>query len=1219
MFARRTLFFLFVTLLGAFVPLRAQGDNDIIRGRVVGPDKKPLENITVTATSLVTQISRTTKTNKDGRFSLIVAGGGGDYMMSYTGIGFQPTRFEVKREVDEDILVADASMGKSAVTLSAMQVNAGREKPGRDGNQMDAGSREQTLNSNNVPIDILGDLAAMASTLPGVTLIPGADGSASGFSVLGLGADQNNITLNGLNFSGTDLPRDATTQTRVTTSSFDPSRGGFSGGQISLRTVSGNNYTTRSLHQTVDAPSLQYTPLARSLGTQFTNLQLSGNASGPIALDKAFYAVSWQLGRRNSGLQDLLNTDPLSFERVGVSADSVNELLNLLQSGGIPITNAQIPSQRLTQNGSILTSIDLQPANGHTFNFTVNGRWQGQDGTNMSTTAVPVHGGDSRSYGGAFQAKHSSYFFENFLDATSLGVQSSVTQGDPYIELPSASVRVNSSFADGTSGVSNLLFGGNTSLPRNSNTFTSELQNELSWISLDNKHRFKFGQDFRYNRYSQDNTTNRFGTYVYNSLSDFENGIPASFTRRLQVNRRLGDDLGASAWLGDAYRRTPRLQITYGLRVDESQFQGNPAYNAVIDSVFGRRNDAVPRGLYVSPRLGFSWTYGTNPQIGGFDGAQRGSRGQISGGIGQFQNLPNSQLIAAAVDQTGLPSAAQQLTCVGSAVPQPDWTQYLLSTGTIPTTCANDLASFSSTVPNVSLFAPDYIPQRSWRANLNWNAPILGNRFRMSSGATYSLNLNQQSLIDLNFNQRPVFTLPGEGRPVYVNPSSIVPTTGAILSRDARISQSFAQVSDYLSDLKSHSTQLSFGLSPVAFNSSFQWSATYVWQKVVDQTRGFSGGNTAGDPYDVQWARGDRDARHQITYNVGYTFHQAVSVTAFGRFQSGNPFTPMVSGDVNGDGYNNDRAFVYDPAKTADATLAASMKSLLASAPSSVRDCLDKQLGTLAGKNSCEAPWYTTLSLRVSLVSQALKIPDRATISLGIANPLTGIDALVHGSNNLHGWGAPSSVDQNLLFVRGFNSATQSYVYDVNPRFGANRQASSINLAPMQLTLDVRFDVGPERERQDLFLRLRTGRGGKGSKLSEQQLKTMYERSYPNPFEQMLRQADSLKLSPDVQDSIAILNKTYGRAIDSLWTPVSKYLASLPDSYDLAEAYDRVSAAQNKSIDLMAIYGPAAKKLLTDEQIRALPPFIALFLDNQALRNIRPGRSGGGRGGFFGG
>ena len=397
-FLRRTILLLSVGLLGAIAPLRAQGDADILRGRVIGPDKKPIENVTVTATSLVNETSRTVKTNKDGRFSIIFNSGGGDYMMSYIGIGFQPMRFEVKREVDEDILVADATMGKTAVTLDAVQVSAGREKPDRNGNSLDAGSREQTLNNANIPIDILGDLSAMAATLPGITLIPGADGGASGFSVLGLGADQNNITLNGLNFGSTDLPRDATTQTRVTTSSFDPSRGGFSGGQISLRTNSGTNYTTRSIHQTVDAPTLQYTDaVGRALGQQFTNLQLSGNFSGPITFDKAFYAVSWQLGRRASNLQDLLNTDPLAFERVGVSSDSVARLLNLLSGYNIPVMTSAIPSQKLTQNGSFLTSLDFAPSGSHTYDITMSGRWSGQDATNLTTTAVPVHGGESKS------------------------------------------------------------------------------------------------------------------------------------------------------------------------------------------------------------------------------------------------------------------------------------------------------------------------------------------------------------------------------------------------------------------------------------------------------------------------------------------------------------------------------------------------------------------------------------------------------------------------------------------------------------------------------------------------------------------------------------------------------------------------------------------------------------------------------------------------------
>src|SRR5439155_27143180 len=108
-------------------------------------------------------------------------------------------------------------------------------------------------------------------------------------------------------------------------------------------------------------------------------------------------------------------------------------------------------------------------------------------------------------------------------------------------------------------------------------------------------------------------------------------------------------------------------------------------------------------------------------------------------------------------------------------------------------------------------------------------------------------------------------------------------------------------------------------------------------------------------------------------------------------------------------------------------------------------------------------------------------------------------------------------------------------------------------------------------------------------------------------------------LSDEVSDSIAILNKRYSAIIDSLWTPVAKYLAALPNDYDLSAAYDKVSTAENKSLDQMAIFGPAAKQLLTAEQIRKLPPFIALFLDDKAIRNVRPGMQGRGPGAFGGG
>ena len=827
MLPRRSIALLLVMLLGRFAPLQAQDASDIIRGQVLGPDKKPVENVTVTATSLVNQTSRNAKTNKDGRFTIIFNGGGGDYMMAYVAIGFQPTRFEVKREVDEDVLIADATISKTAVALDAIRVTAGRERPDRNG-APEVGGREQGINTSNVPIDILGDLSAMAATLPGITLIPGADGGAAGFSVLGLGADQNNITLNGLNFSGTDLPRDATSQTRVTTSSFDPSRGGFSGGQIALRTNSGSNYVTRSLHQTVDAPTLQYTDaIGRSLGQQFTNLQLSGSASGP---DPARQGLLFVLVAARTTLEQ-----PSGFAQhrsarararrriVGLRGPPHHDAEHGRHSADV---ECDPDRQAESQNGSFITSFDFSPSGTHNFNITANGRWSGQDATNLSTTAVPVHGGETRSYGGTLQARHSSYFKESFLNETSGSIQESVSSGDPYIDLPSATVRVNSTFADGTAGVSNLQFGGNTGLPRNSRTFTSELQNQISWISLDNKHRYKFGVDLPL----QPLLAGQHDESARNVRLQLARGFPERCAGELHA-ASPGRTADSATTLARRRGWVTRIVARSGFssRTDCASTRRTSRairrYNAVVDSIFGARNDAVPRGVYVSPRLGFSWTYGTNPQIGGFEGAQRGSRGQISGGIGQFQNLPNSQLIAAAVDQTGLPSAAQQLSCIGSAVPVADWLDYLQSTGSIPTTCAGDVTNFSSTVPNVSLFAPDYIPQRSWRGDPQLEHAGAHNRFRLSSGATYSLNLNQQSQIDLNFNRKALFTLPLEGRPVFVNSASIFPATGSILSRDARITQTYAQVTDYLSDLQSHSTQLSFGVSPIAFNSALQWNA----------------------------------------------------------------------------------------------------------------------------------------------------------------------------------------------------------------------------------------------------------------------------------------------------------------------------------------------------------------------------------------------------------
>jgi hypothetical protein len=383
-----------------------------------------------------------------------------------------------------------------------------------------------------------------------------------------------------------------------------------------------------------------------------------------------------------------------------------------------------------------------------------------------------------------------------------------------------------------------------------------------------------------------------------------------------------------------------------------------------------------------------------------------------------------------------------------------------------------------------------------------------------------------------------------------------------------------------------------------------------VYGNVRERIRGF--GNTAGNPFDVEWARSQFDSHHQIQYNLGYNFFDAVRVNWFGSFRSGSPYTPLVSGDINGDGYSNDRAYVYDPASTQDPTLAASMQTLLNSAKGNVRECLQKQLGNLAARNSCQGPWLSQATMSISFNPVKFRMPQRATLSLQVSNPLGAADLLLHDDNNLRGWGQFSFPDPTLLAVRGFNPQTKRYVYEVNQRFGTTSPALTAVRAPVTVTAMMRFDLGPTRERQALTQQLDRGRTTKGTKAPEGMLKLVYgSGGITNPLAQILRQSDTLGLSGVQADSIATLNRWYVIHLDSIWSPVAKYLAALPDTYNRDEAYRRYQKAREASVDMLIRLVPDINHLLTPSQRRKLPSFIASSLDTRYLASIRSGTAGG--------
>jgi hypothetical protein len=162
----------------------------------------------------------------------------------------------------------------------------------------------------------------------------------------------------------------------------------------------------------------------------------------------------------------------------------------------------------------------------------------------------------------------------------------------------------------------------------------------------------------------------------------------------------------------------------------------------------------------------------------------------------------------------------------------------------------------------------------------------------------------------------------------------------------------------------------------------------------------------------------------------------------------------------------------------------------------------------------------------------------------------------------------------------------------------------------------MRFDLGPTRERQALTQQLDRGRTRAGNKAPEPMLKAIYgSGGIPNPLAAILREADTLELTGPQADSIATMNRRYVVSLDSIWTPVTKYLAALPDNYNKNEAYDHYQKAREASVDLLIRLVPKLNTLLTSEQRRKLPSLISTYLDTRYLASIRSGTAGGGANG----
>ncbi|MEO6877677.1 MAG: carboxypeptidase-like regulatory domain-containing protein [Gemmatimonadaceae bacterium] len=335
------------------VALRAQTHADVIRDRVTTDSGRVISGADVIATMAPNREIFRTTTDTGGRYQLNISAGTGDYLLYVGATGRKAFRKRVTRVRAESTFVVDARMMPDVVVMAAIRTTAQKTRPPRgDEAPSELGgltSRYGTVAGALSP-DQMGDLNAMAATVPGVTVTP--DG---GISVFGVDAGQNKIALNGLAFDGASLPRDLETTTHVASSVYDPTIGGFGGAFISTTIAPGKTITNAAGHVSLDAPQLQASDAAaRQLGQPFTNLSASYQRSGELQQDVWVYRAAVQGSRRTSIAPSILSSDGAALDRLGVARDSADRFLQVLGGVGIP--------SRVNGIGSDVTSTNLSGA-----------------------------------------------------------------------------------------------------------------------------------------------------------------------------------------------------------------------------------------------------------------------------------------------------------------------------------------------------------------------------------------------------------------------------------------------------------------------------------------------------------------------------------------------------------------------------------------------------------------------------------------------------------------------------------------------------------------------------------------------------------------------------------------------------------------------------------------------------------------------------------------
>jgi hypothetical protein len=1025
------------------VPLAAQATEGYASGLVRLSDGSPVTDATITARNDATGFQEVRRTDSRGRFVFAQLPIGGPYTITARKLGLQAERRTGITLNLGDRVTLDYVLKAAATELTAVDVRGDRENKRAERAGASFVVDQQKIRELPIADRSFADLSIIAPT----TSRSGTGGIiTSSSSIAGGRVSSTDIRVDGVQMKNTiwgtgfgrgpySMSVEAIREFEIVTNVYDVTQGRQGAGAVNVATLSGTNQTTGSLFAYNRNQAL--TTNTNFLGqpiVDFANWQWGGSISGPIVKDKLHYVVAYDRQDVNEPFFALDVANQADWARLQVAPDSVTRFLDILRRQyGLPSGQQNGRFDRSNALNTLFARAD----------WTINDRnrltvrhnysdWFYSNSIPDRDLSVLESRGNQRSKEHQFLTSLKSSIGTSGTNDFRFAYTNRILENEPNTRLPRAWVTVASALPDGRTGAPQILqFGGQRTSP--------ELQTEES-LQLINITRFErgntaftIGTDNSLNNLSMFVSIETDGLFQFPNLAALDARRPSSYARLVpmqdlepRMRQRVFD---GGAFAQAEYRPSASLVVTGGLRYDVTAFLTGADFNQTVFDVFGKRTDRKPFSAQVQPRAQITWNVGAK----GTDILR------VGGGL--FTAQPHYMAHVNHLLNDGSQLADVLLT--GGAVPTPDFTAYRQNFANTPGVPAG-----STTRPAyINMFAEDYRVPQTWKGDASYQRRFLEGRLTLGVTGQYAVTANNYRYYDLNLPQTPAFRLANEAnRPVFVSPAVITnPAQAGVAGRVlARPYTQFQRVLEFRSDAAQNQRAAiiegnlvlpkggnlggSFTFNSTRDNNSFNCciAITSVFTPVQ------------GDPRDLSWGPSNTDFRHKLVLfgSTPELFGGRLSFRAIG--QSGSPWSATVAQDINYDdvgvggsfGNQNDLAFLFDPnAAGVDPTFATGLRAVLDNPNNIARNYLRANLGSIAGRNAIRNPFVTQVDVRYA---------QRLPLLRGHGAELT-IDIFNFASMLNHQWGGVRQVagaNQTLLRVTGFDAATNSYRYAVNPTFG---------------------------------------------------------------------------------------------------------------------------------------------------------------------------------------